>query len=158
MFKKIGAFFASFFQNIAADPVSSAKGLTQLASAGSACYCMAIGTVPINQLSIMAAIALAASGIHALGTNLTGVTLPAVATAETALEEVSAAVPVALSIADQVAAMQKEAEAGQGKVDAFATVAAALASIIPTPAPAPPEVAAPAGFQAQNAPVLTAEA
>jgi len=136
MFSKIFAFFTSFFTNVKADPMSSAKGLVQLASAGAVGYGMATGIVPVNVGAPMAA-SFAASGIHALGTNnTTGVEAPAAVKAEAAITQAAALTPTVLSVVDQIKAIKAEADEGQQKVDAYQTVLAVLTAVAPPKPPA----------------------
>ena len=138
MWSKIGAFFKGFFGNVAADPVSSLKGVVQLAASGAACYGMATGVVPVNVGAPMAA-SFAASGIHALGTNSqTGVESAGAAKTEALINQAAAAAPVALSVVDQVAAIKAEADAGQKKIETYQAIASALAAIVPAPVQPPP--------------------
>ena len=133
MWAKIKAFFCGFFGNVAADPVSSIKGVVQLAAAGATCYGMATGAVPIAAGAPLAA-SFAASGVHALGTNTaTGVETPVAIKTEAAIQAVTAFVPVALSVVDQVAKIKAEADDGQKKIDTFQAITAALAQVLPAP-------------------------
>lgn len=135
MFAKILSFFTSFFTNVKADPVSSAKGVVQLASAGAVGYGMATGIVPINVGAPMAA-SFAASGIHALGTNsATGVEAPAAVKAEAAIDLAAALTPSVLSVVDQINAIKAQADEGQQKVDAYQTVLAVLTAAAPPTRP-----------------------
>jgi len=131
MFAKFIAFFTGFFGNVKADPMSSAKGLVQLASAGAVGYGMATGIVPINVGAPMAA-GFAASGIHALGTNTaTGVEAPAAIKAEAAITQAAALTPTVLSVVDQINAIKAEADEGQKKVDTYQTIMGILTAAAP---------------------------
>lgn len=126
MFKKIGEFIKSFFRNIAADPVSSLKGVVALAGAGATCYGMATGTVPINSLSIGAASSLATSGLHALGTDATGTTAPAVLQAEELVQSAAALTPTALTVSDHFQEIKKQAGAAQATLAVVSELSEAL--------------------------------
>lgn len=140
MFKAIAAFFSSFFGNVKADPVSSLKGAVQLATAGAAAYGMATGAVPVNSATILAVSSFAASGIHGLGTNTaTGVEMPAAKESEKTVMGAAILAPVALSLADQVAAVKQTADAGQQAT----AILAALAQVLPPVAPIPAAVEVP---------------
>lgn len=133
---KFTDFFKNFFSNVKADPVSSAKGLLQLAAGGAAVYGMATGTVPVNTITTGFAATAIGSGIHALGTNsTTGVEIPAAIKAEESLHAAMLAVPMALSVIDQVAAIKKDAEAGQAAVQTYLNIAAAVAQMLPPAEP-----------------------
>ena len=162
MWGKIGTFFSSFFKNIAADPVSSLKGVVSLAGAAATCYGMATGAVPVNELSIGAASALATNGIHALGTNnITGQTAPAATKLEAAVQTAGALTPTALSISDHYQAISQEAGKAQATLSALSEISAALSALGVTPAlPAAPQLAAAApvvAVQPVAAPVAAAE-
>jgi len=132
MFKKLAAFFKGFFGNVKADPVSTTKGVVQLAAAGATAYGMATGTVPVTELTTGFVAATAASGIHALGTNTaTGVTQPEAVKAAEAITTAAAMVPTVTGIVDQVTAMKAAADDGQAKVEAFQAVSQALQQVIP---------------------------
>jgi hypothetical protein len=138
MWAKIKAFFGGFFGNVAADPVSTIKGVVQLASAAAVGYGMSTGAVPIAVGAPMAA-SLAASGVHSLGTNTTtGVEAPAAVKTEAAIQTVTAFAPTALSVVDQVAAIKSAADDGQKKIDTYTAILSALASVLPPPTPPVP--------------------
>jgi len=129
--QKIGSFFTNFFTNVKADPVSSVKGLVQLAIAGGTCYGMATGAVPI---AIGAGIAgsAASSGILSLGTNnTTGVVAPVAQKAANLVNEAAAVAPTATNVVDQMAAIKKAADDGQKSIDTFQQVSAAIAQLAP---------------------------
>jgi len=69
MKRKTRTFFRNFLSNLSADPVSTAKGIVQLAGAVATVYGMTTGKVPVNELSLSATSAMTASGLHALGSN-----------------------------------------------------------------------------------------
>lgn len=132
MWAKIKSFFSNFFGNVKADPMSSLKGAAQLAAAGATCYGMATGVVPMAPTAIGTAAAFTASGIHALGTNTTtGIESPEAVKAEAAVQTAASLAPVGLSVVDQIAAMKKDADDGQQKIDQFAAVTSALATVMP---------------------------
>jgi ABC-type uncharacterized transport system permease subunit len=123
--QKIGEFVRNFFKNISADPVSTMKGFAQIAGGCSAIYGMVTGSVEVNSLSVGAACALIASGIHALGTNvLNNVDTRSI---ENVVNTVAVVAP---TIVEQVAAMKADAEAGQKKIDAFQAVSNALNEVV----------------------------
>jgi hypothetical protein len=137
-----GAFFKNFFHNVAADPVSTTKGLVQLASAAGVGYGMAMGVIPLN-IGVPMCASFATSGVHALGTNTaTGTTDATAPKVEAIIQTAAAATPVALGLVDQVAAMKKEADNGQSKIDQYQAIAAAIGPILGAltqPAPATAE-------------------
>ena len=133
MWDKIKGFFGSFFHNIVADPVSTAKGVVQLAAAGAACYGMVTGVVPVNQVSTGFAAAAAASGLHALGTDTTtGTTAPAIVKAEELIQTAAAVTPQALTIADHYQAIKDQAGQAQAILNAATEAATALSTLSPT--------------------------
>ena len=138
MWSKIKSFFSSFFHNVAADPVGSAKGIVQLGAAGAACYGMATGVVPVEVGAPMAA-SFAASGLHALGTDTaTGATAPAITQTEQIIQTAAAAVPQALTIVDHYKAIQEQTGQAQAVLAAATEAATALTAITQTPAQAQP--------------------
>jgi hypothetical protein len=136
MWAKIKAFFGGFFGNVKADPVSTGKGLVSLAGAAGIGYLAATGAIPIP-VAVSVAGPMAASGIHALGTNtLTGGETPTAIKTEAAIQTVQALAPTVLSAVDQITAVNKEAaDASQKKVDLFLAITAALASTVPPVVP-----------------------
>jgi ABC-type uncharacterized transport system permease subunit len=114
MSSRVGNFFTAFFHNMQADPVSTYKGLVQLASASAACYGMATGTVPVNQLSIGTTTALLASGLHAIGTDST--------TGKTD-ESVT-------DVVELIARMKEDAAKGQSAVAQFESITKAVSEVI----------------------------
>ncbi len=162
MWGKIGTFFSSFFKNIAADPVSSLKGVVSLAGAAATCYGMATGAVPVNELSIGAASALTTNGIHALGTNnITGQTAPAATKLEEAVQTAGALTPTALSISDHYQAISQEAGKAQATLSALSDMSAALSAFGSAPAQQAAQqsvvAAAPVVMEAIAAPAVAVE-
>ena len=162
MWGKIGTFFSSFFKNIAADPVSSLKGVVSLAGAAATCYGMATGAVPVNELSIGADSALTTNGIHALGTNnITGQTAPAATKLEEAVQTAGALTPTALSISDHYQAISQEAGKAQATLSALSDMSAALSAFGSAPAQQAAQqsvvAAAPVVMEAIAAPAVAVE-
>ena len=162
MWGKIGTFFSSFFKNIAADPVSSLKGVVSLAGAAATSYGMATGAVPVNELSIGAASALTTNGIHALGTNnITGQTAPAATKLEEAVQTAGALTPTALSISDHYQAISQEAGKAQATLSALSDMSAALSAFGSAPAQQAAQqsvvAAAPVVMEAIAAPAVAVE-
>lgn len=120
MWAKIGAFFKSFFHNIAADPVSSIKGVAQLAAGGAACYGMATGTVPVNIGAPIAA-GFVSGGLHALGTDSL---IPSINIA-------AAVTPQALTVADHYNEIKAQAGQAQAVLAAVNEGVGILAAIAP---------------------------
>lgn len=71
MLAKIKTFLRNFGRNAVADPVGTGKGIIQLSGAVATMYAMATGKVPVNELSLGTTGALAASGLHAIGSDST---------------------------------------------------------------------------------------
>lgn len=142
MFSKIGSWFKSFFGNIAADPVSSLKGIVSLAAAGATCYGMATGTVPINQLSIGAASALTTHGLHALGTDATtGKTDAVIDAAIQAAQMAASAAPTVMTITDHYNAIKDQTGQAQAILAAATEAAAALSAATSAPVAQEPAAA-----------------
>jgi len=128
--QKIGAFFKNFGKNVKADPVSSLKGVAQLAAGGMACYGMATGAVPINVGAPMAA-GLVTSGIHALGTDSTTGQLAPAADAATQVVQIAAAeTPTVMTAVESYKQLAAEASAAKEKLDQFQAVSMALNSAL----------------------------
>ena len=126
MWSKICSFFGSFFHNVASDPMSTVKGVVQLAAAGATCYGMATGIVPINTVSTGFAASAAVGGLHAMGSdNVTVVN--AIATA-------SQMTPAVMTITDHVKAIQAQAGSAQAVMAAVADAQSLLAQVAPTAA------------------------
>jgi hypothetical protein len=137
MWAKIKAFFGGFFGNVAADPMSTAKGLVTIAGAAGVGYLAATGAIPIPT-AVAVAGPMVVSGVHALGTNtVTGVEAPAAVKTEAAIQTVQAFAPTALSVVDQVAAIKSAADEGQKKIDTYTAILSALASVLPPSPPVP---------------------
>ena len=75
---KFKDFLKNFLSNITADPVSSAKGVLQLASGAGAIYAMATGAAPVNAVTVGFATTAIGSGVHALGSNNAAAVEPAI--------------------------------------------------------------------------------
>lgn len=71
MLAKIKNFLSNFFRNAVTDPVGTGKGLIQISGGAATVYGMATGKVPVNELSIGAASAMTAAGLHAIGSDST---------------------------------------------------------------------------------------
>lgn len=134
MWGKIVRFFKGFFGNVKVDPMSSLKGVVELAAAGATCYGMATGVVPTNAMSMGFASSSTVAGIHALGTNnTTSIESPVVAKMEQVVGLAANVAGATLSVVDRVTAMKAEADEGQRKVDTYNAVTQALAAIVPPP-------------------------
>lgn len=128
MWAKIGSFFKNFFSNAKSDPVSTLKGIGELAAAGGVCYGMATGVLPVSVGAPMAS-GLAGAGIHAIGTDsTTGKIQPTAEKTEALVQVVGALAP---SVVDQVVAIKAESDKGQRAVDTYRAVQEALGQIIP---------------------------
>ncbi|NVO07833.1 MAG: hypothetical protein HXX19_18770 [Rhodoferax sp.] len=125
---KFVSFFRNFFRNIAADPVSSAKGVVAIAAAGATVYGMTTGVVPVNAASIGAVGTFATNGIHALGTG------PVTDQATAAIQSAVAIAPQALTVADHYEEIRKQAGNAQAILSAVNEGAAVLGAL-QTPPP-----------------------
>ncbi|NVO00017.1 MAG: hypothetical protein HXX17_11880 [Geobacteraceae bacterium] len=117
---KFASFFKNFFRNIAADPVSSVKGVLALAASGATVYGMTTGAVPVNAASIGAASTFAANGLHALGTG------PVTDKAADVIQSAAALSTSALTVADHYEEIRKQAGNATAILSAVAEGAAVL--------------------------------
>jgi hypothetical protein len=141
MFKAIGNFFKNFFKNIAADPVSSVKGVANLIVAGGTCYGMATGVIPTN-VGIPLASKATVDGIHALGTdNSTGKVDPIAEKAAEAVQLAAAVTPGAMTINDHYNEIKKQAGQAQAVLAAAAEAGSLLADLTAKPVAPASEVA-----------------
>lgn len=133
MFAKIAAFFRSFFTNAAADPVSTGKGLVQLATAGGVAYSLATGKLAPDATNVGFVTAATASGLHAIGSNTAAVKV------EQTGQEISATIQTVESQAAQISnlyqTLHQEVTNAQEAIAAAQTGAANLAAIVPSVAP-----------------------
>lgn len=115
MFTKIAAFFRSFFTNAKSDPVSTSKGIVQLAAAGATAYGMATGKVPVNEMTVGFATATTASGLHAIGSDTAA----------------AAVVNTAQSVAERYQTIKADVATAQAVIDAASNGVAELAEVVP---------------------------
>lgn len=125
MFGKILSFFRNFFTSAKNDPVSTGKGIVQLAAGGAAVYGMATGKVPVNQMTVGFATASAASGLHAIGSDNTATTI------EQAGQAVQAVATQAETVNSLYQGIRQEVEAAQAVLDTASKGVADLATIVP---------------------------
>jgi hypothetical protein len=78
MFAKFAAFVRNFFRSAKADPVSTGKGIVQVAAGTAISVAVAKGQLPANELTTGSATALITSGLHAIGTDAAAITGPIV--------------------------------------------------------------------------------
>ncbi len=120
------SFFRNFGHNFKADPASSLKGIVSLAAAGATAYGMVTGKVPVNELSLGAASAMATSGIHALGSDTVAAPLLEGVTLTSILAEV---VPRLPTVAEHYEAIRQEGGEAAATLATIAECSALLEEI-----------------------------
>lgn len=115
MFAKIAAFFRSFFTNAAADPVSTGKGLIQLATAGGVAYSLATGKLAPDATNVGYITAATASGLHAIGSN----------------NAAAAVVNTAQSVAERYQSIKADVATAQAVINAASNGVVELAEVVP---------------------------
>ena len=110
-------------------------GLGALIGAAALGYGMSTGVVPVNAQTIATTGGLAAAGLgNVLGKDAGS---KASAAVTTVTEQAQTVVPSAITMADQLHAMKKDANDAQGKIDQYNAITMMLAQIA-APAPQPP--------------------